>query len=93
MIVLVSNGPDTSDGMRGVNLAREGGADLVLLQNAVLFAQSGRLRDFSGAVYVLGDDKKLRGLRDDELESRAQVIDYDRLTDLLLESDKAVGML
>ena len=92
MIVLIKSAPDTSDGMRGLALAREAAADLVLLQNGVLFAQKGRLDDFPGAIHVLSDDKKLRGLRDDELDGRARTIDYDSLTDMMVENEKVIGM-
>ena len=92
MIVLIKSAPDTADGMRGVALAQDGAADLVLLQNGVLFAQKGRLESFPGAIHVLDDDKKLRGLRDDELDGRAKIINYDSLTDLMVESEKVVGM-
>ena len=92
MIVLIKSAPDTADAMRGLALARDSAADLVLLQNGVLFAQKGRLADFAGAIHVLDDDKKLRGLRDDELDGRAKTIDYDFLTDLMVDCDKVVGM-
>jgi len=55
-------------------LAKESGADLVLLQNGVYFAQKERLGAVSGAVYVLDDDKRLRGLKDSELDDRAKII-------------------
>ena len=92
MIVIIKSAPDTADGMRGVTLAKEGGGDLVLLQNGVYFAQKERLGAFSGAVYVLDDDKRLRGVKDSEMDNRAKTIDYDKLTDLMTESDKVVGM-
>jgi sulfur relay protein TusB/DsrH len=92
MIVIVKSAPDTADGMRGVTLAKDGNADLVLLQNGVLFAQKKRLGDFPGTVYVLDDDKRLRGMKDSEIDDRVKAIDYDRLTDLMMESDKVVGM-
>ena len=92
MIVLIKSEPDTTDGTRGVALALECGADIILLQNGVLFAQKGRLNGFHGAVYVLDDDKKLRGLKDAELVSHAKAIDYDRFVDLITESDKVVGI-
>ncbi len=92
MIVIVKSGLDTADGMRGVALAKDGNADLVLLQNGVLFAQKKRLNDFPGTVYVLDDDKRLRGMKDSEIDERVKAIDYDRLTDLMMESDKVVGM-
>jgi sulfur relay protein TusB/DsrH len=92
MIVLIKSAPDTADGMRGVTLAKDGGADLVLLQNGVYFAQQERLGSFSGAVYVLDDDKRLRGMKDTELDDRVKIIDYDRLTDIIAEGKKVVGM-
>lgn len=92
MIVIVKSAPDTADGMRGVIHAKDGKADLALLQNGVLFAHKKRLSDFSGAVYVLDDDKRLRGMKDSEIDDRVKVIDYDRLTDFMMESDKVVGM-
>lgn len=92
MIVIVKSAPDTSDGMRGVTLAKSSGADLVLLQNGVYFAGREQLAEFPGSVYVLDDDKRLRGLRDGEMGNAVKTIDYDRLVDLLVESDKVVGL-
>jgi len=92
MLVIIKSAPDTTDGARGATLAKEGKADLVLLQNGVYFAQKERLGSFSGAVYVLDDDKKLRGLKDSEIDGRAKTIDYDKLTDLITGSDKVVGL-
>jgi sulfur relay protein TusB/DsrH len=92
MIVMIKSAPDTTDGTTGVALARVGGADLVLLQNGVYFAQKERLGTFPGAVYVLDDDKRLRGLKDSEIDARVKTINYDKLTDIMTESDKVVGM-
>lgn len=92
MIVIVKSAPDTPDGLRGIALAKNAGADLVLLQNGVYFAQKNRLGDFSGRMHVLGDDKRLRGLADAELEQAAQIISYDALVDLLSDTDKVIGM-
>jgi sulfur relay protein TusB/DsrH len=92
MLVMIKSAPDTTDGTLGLILAKEGGADLVLLQNGVYFAQKERLGTFTGNVYVLGDDKRLRGLKDSELDERSKTIDYDRLTDIITGGDKVVGM-
>ena len=92
MLVMIKSAPDTTDGMLGLTLAREGGADLVLLQNGVYFAQKERLGMFTGTVYVLGDDKRLRGLKDSEMDVRAKTIDYDKLTDIITGDEKIVGM-
>jgi sulfur relay protein TusB/DsrH len=92
MIVLIKSAPDTADGARGVALAKDGNADIVLLQNGVYFAQRDRLGDFSGAVYALDDDMRLRGITDSERESRVKTIDYDKLTDIVVGGKKVVGM-
>jgi sulfur relay protein TusB/DsrH len=92
MLVMIKSAPDTSDGAIGMTLAKEGGADLVLLQNGIYFAQKDRLGDFSGVVYVLDDDKRLRGLKDSEMDARAKTIDYDMLTDIITAGKKVAGM-
>lgn len=92
MIVIVKSAPDTADGARGIALARQTGARLVLLQNGVYFAQKELLGDFSGAVYALDDDKRLRGLKDSEMNRAVKSIGYDGLVDLMAEDSKVVGM-
>jgi sulfur transfer complex TusBCD TusB component (DsrH family) len=78
MVVMIKSAPDTTDGVLGLTLAKEGGADIVLLQN--------------GVYYVLGDDKRLRGLTDAEIDSRVKTIDYDQLTDLITGDGRVAGM-
>ncbi len=92
MLVMIKSSPDTTDAGLGLNLAKHSGADLVLMQNGVYLAQKDRLGDFTGAVYVLDDDKRLRGLKDSELDERAKVITYDQLTDLITSGKKVSGM-
>ena len=92
MLVMIKSAPDTTDGAIGLSLAREGGADLVLLQNGVYFAQKDRLGPLTAAVYVLDDDKRLRGLKDSELDARVKTINYDKLTDLITGGEQVVGM-
>jgi sulfur relay protein TusB/DsrH len=92
MVVIIKSAPDTNDGALGLTLAKEGRADLILLQNGVLFAQKERLGSFPGAVYVLDDDKKLRGLRDSEMDERVKIIDYDKLMDIMTSGEKVTGM-
>ena len=92
MLVIIKSAPDTTDGARGLTLAKEGGADLILLQNGVYFAQKERLGSFPGAVYVLDDDKRLRGIKDSEIDARAKAIDYDKLTDIITGGDRVVGL-
>ena len=92
MLVMIKSAPDSTDGATGLTLAKESGADLILLQNGVYFARKERLGTFSGAVYVLDDDKRLRGLKASELDTRVKTIDYDMLTDLITSDEKVTGM-
>ena len=92
MVVIIKSAPDTNDGALGLTLAKNGRADLILLQNGVFFAQKERLRSFPGVVYVLDDDKKLRGLKDSELDEQVKVIDYDKMTDIITSDEKVTGM-
>jgi sulfur relay protein TusB/DsrH len=92
MLVMIKSAPDTTDGAFGLTVAKESGADVVLLQNGIYLAQKERLGPFPGAVYVLDDDKRLRGLKDSEMDDRAKIIDYDKLTDIITSGDKVAGM-
>lgn len=92
MLVLLRNSPDTTEGRRGVKLARDMAADLVLLQNAVYFAQRERLEGFCGVIYLLEEDSRLRGLKNEEIEKDIRKIDYDRLIDMLADEENIIGM-
>ena len=93
MLVIVKSTPETTEGKRAVLLARDMAADLVCLQDGVYFVSSGELNDFSGSVYLLDEDLKLRGLSDVGIRGNMRKVDYDALIDLLVGSDKVVGML
>ncbi|MEW6674932.1 MAG: DsrH/TusB family sulfur metabolism protein [Nitrospirota bacterium] len=92
MLVIVKSPPNTADGERGVKLARDMAADVVLIQNGVYFAQKERLGGFCGRAYIIDEDKRLRGLKDEELERDVKKLTYDDLVDLMAENDKVVGM-
>lgn len=94
MIVIVKSAPDTSEGKRGVKTARDMSADLILLQNGVYFIEGGKLEDlkFYRTAYVLEEDKRLRGLKDNDANKNIKGITYDSLVDLMDGSDKVIGM-
>ena len=94
MLVIIRNAPDTVDGRRGVKMARDMAADVVLLQNGVYFMQQTHLEDlgFCGTAYILSDDRKLRGLCPIAPYHRAQEITYDGIVDLINENDDVFGM-
>jgi len=93
MLVIIKSAHDTPEGKRGIKLARDMSADIVLLQNGVYFMEKDRLEDlnFFKTAYVLEDDKKLRGIKGNE-NKNIKDIDYDGLIDLMAGEDKAVGM-
>ena len=92
MLVIIKSAPDMPEGMRGVKLARDMAADICLIQNAVYFALRERLEKFCGTVYVLEEDRLLRGLKDEEIEKDIIKMHYDGLVDLMANEDKVIGM-
>lgn len=92
MLVIIKSGPDTQEGKRAIKLARDMAADICLIQNAVYFSQKERLEGFCGSVYVLDEDVRLRGLKDDEIEKDLKKINYGSLVDMMADEDKVVGM-
>jgi hypothetical protein len=46
MLVIVKSAPDTADGKRGIKLARDMAADLVLLQDGVFFCTKREIWSF-----------------------------------------------
>ncbi len=93
MLVIVKSAPDTPEGKRGVILACDMSADIVLLQNGVYFSRGQNLRDagFTGKAYVLEDDRLLRGLNAVNESKNMQGINYEGLVDLMTEHDNVVG--
>mgnify|MGYP001560470549 FL=1 len=92
MLVIIKSAPDTAEGKRAIKLANDMSADICLMQNAVYFSQREQLKGFSGTIYVIDEDRKLRGLKDEEIVPEIKKIDYDGLVDLMAKNEKVVGM-
>ncbi len=94
MLVIIKSAPDTPEGKKGVRLACDMHADIVLLQNGIYFIKKDKLEDlgFVRTAYVLEDDRRLRGLEDNNGRKNIKNINYDGLIDLMTGSDKVVGM-
>lgn len=90
MIVLIKSAPDAHQAMRGLKVAKDLSAKMVLMQNGVYFARKGGLEGFTGETYVLDDDLKLRGGL--AAEGSIKPISYDELVDLMERDDKVLGM-
>ena len=92
MLVMVKNAPDTPEGKRGITMAREMAANIVLIQNAVYFALTDGLEGLPGIVYALEDDLRLRGLNNNDLKGDIRRLDYDDFIDLMVEDDRVIGI-
>ncbi|NOX19907.1 MAG: hypothetical protein GXO99_01400 [Nitrospirae bacterium] len=90
MIVLIKNSPATSEGRRGLKIARDSSADIVLLQNGVYFAINEMLDGFCGTAYAVEEDLKMRGLAD--IKRGIKKIGWPELIDLMANEERVVGM-
>lgn len=88
MLVVIKSGPGSAEAQRGLKLAKETSADIVLIQDGVYLEKQGAV-DFPGTVYVLDDDVRLRGAG---AVGSAKTIGYDELVDLMSGANKVVGM-
>ena len=86
MLFLISSAPDTTEFKTAFRTAREMNAQVCLLQNSVYASRGLDEKN----LFVLQDDIQLRGI--DEAEVSAEIIDYGRLVDLMIESDKVIGL-
>lgn len=93
MLVMIKSAPDSPEGKRGVELARDMAAEIVLLQNGVYLTQGQKLEafEFAGRAYAVEDDMRLRGLSLGDSKC-IQEINYDDLVDLIIKNEKVVGM-
>ena len=92
MLIIIKSAPDTMEGKRTIKLANDMSADICLMQNAVYFSQREQLKGFSGRIYVIDEDRKLRGLKDEEIVPEIKKIDYDGLVELMAEKKKVIGI-
>ena len=92
MLVVVKSSPDTSEGKRGVEIAKDLKADLVLIQNGVYFVGERGMEDFPGKVYALDGDLRLRGVRTDTQDALVRPLEYHAFVDLMVRADKVIGI-
>jgi sulfur relay protein TusB/DsrH len=92
MLVIVKSAPDTPEGKRGIKMAKDASANVVLLQNAVYFALKEGLEGFPGIVYALEDDLRLRGLKNDDLKGDIGKLSYDGFIELMVGDDRVIGI-
>lgn len=92
MLVLIKSSPDTAESKRGIKLATDLGAEVVLLQNAIYFVTHKILTNFNKPIYVLDEDMRLRGINIKDGEKDIRLIDYDVLTKLMVGHEKVIGL-
>lgn len=91
MLVIIKSAPETTNGKRGVKVARDMAADICFIENAVYFAVKDRLEGFCGTVFLLDQDRRLRGIGDGSIEKDIKIIDYDTLIELMIKEDNVIG--
>ena len=91
MIVMIKSAPDTPEAKRGITLAEDLAADLILIQNAVNLVRQVHVGSILDAVYALDEDLRMRGVGPDADIGAIRRIDYDTLVDLITKADKVHG--
>ena len=86
MLFLISSAPDTKEFKSAYKIAQYMNAEVCLLQNAVYTYRN----LFDSRFYLLKDDMQLRGIN--ESEASGKTIDYSQLLDLMIKSDKVIGL-
>ncbi len=86
MLFLISSAPDTKEFKTAYKLAKDMNAEVCLLQNAVYASRNSDDK----MLYVMSDDMRLRGISENEISGR--LIDYSQLIDLMINTDKIVGI-
>ena len=92
MLVLIKSSPDTPEGKRGIKMATDLGAEMVLIQNGVYLAKHVALQDLDRPVYLLDEDTRLRGINLEGLGNNLKVINYDGLVNLMMDHEKVIGL-
>jgi len=90
MLIIIKSSPTADDAKRGLQIAKDTNADVLLLQNAVYCLNRSMLDGISGSKYALEDDKRLRGIS--KSEEGVTLVGYDEAVDLMASADKVVGM-
>jgi len=86
MLFLISSAPDRIEFKTSYRIAKEMNADICLLQDAVYASRELADDNF----YVIIDDMKLRGIKEEEIKGKP--IDYDQLVDMMVDAEKVVGL-
>jgi len=86
--VLIKSPPHSPRGQRGLKFARDLSADVLLLQDGVLFTLGGHLEGFCGTAYALREDMQMRGLK--PLKD-LKLLDWAETVELLAQEEKAMG--
>lgn len=89
MLVIIKSAPDTPEGKRGLALAANMGADVILIQNGVYLGKD-KVQRFSGKTYALEEDRRMRGLKG-AVPDKLETITYDELVDLLTGGEQVFG--
>lgn len=91
-LVVVISPPGSAKGEHGVRLAKELAADIVLTGEAAGYALKGRLEGFCGTVYVIEEEGKPPGLKDEDMEKGVKRLSGGEFGEMLERGARVAGV-
>jgi len=91
MLVIIKSPPGSPGAQRGIDLAREEAADILLMEAAAALARKGALEGYCGTAFVLRDDLLRTGMREDEWEQSVKALSGEELSELIGQQEKVQG--
>jgi len=83
ILVIIKNSPNTTEGKKRLEIAKDTAADILLLEDGVYFALEGMLKGFCGTVYAVEEDLKLRKI--EKIKTGIKLINYKFVDNLIKE--------
>jgi sulfur relay protein TusB/DsrH len=91
VFVIIKSPPGSEGAARGIRLAREEAADLLLIGDGVRLARKDMLEGFCGAAFAHSADLRLRGVGEAELEKGVRAVSCEEFVELLAGAEKIAG--
>lgn len=91
MLVVIKSPPGSPGAERGIDLAREKAADILLVGEGAGLARKGALEGFCGTAFVLRNDLLSAGIIEGEMEQSVKALSSEELSALLGREDKVEG--
>lgn len=91
MFVIIKSPPDSEGARKGLKLAKDRAADVLLISDGVNLARKGMLEGYCGTAFVLDSDLAQRGITGKDLEKGVKSVSPAEFVDLVVRSEEVVG--